>query len=309
MSASDTAIARPRKRKRSINNDGIKGFLFILPNLIGFLVFTIIPIIFTVGISFTKWDFYKGFDGFEWVGIDNYVSLVNDIWFIDSLKNNLFFTAGTIPVLLVISLLIAVVMNTDIFGRKIVRTMIFVPYIVSMVAVAAVGVSLFNPSNGPINQMLRSLGIQNTPGWFSSIEWALPGVMIIFVWQMLGYDFIIFLAGLQAIPDELYESAKIDGAGSFRRLWNVTVPMLSPTTFFLLITNIIASFQVFGLINVLTQGGPGRATSVLAYYIYLCTFRFSKMGLGAAVAIVLFGIILVTTLIQWIIQKKINETF
>ena len=294
---------------RSVKDDGWRGFLFVLPNLIGFVVFTVLPILFAMGISFTDWDFYKGFDGIKWVGLKNYLSLPGDMWFIDSLKNNLLYTVGTIPFILVGALLVANALNAKLFGRKVVRTMIFMPYVVNTVAIAAVGMLLFNPSNGPINQVLRSLGIKDPPGWFSSLNWALQGVMVLSIWQQIGYDMIIYLAGLQSVPEELYESATIDGANSFQKLLKITVPMLSPTTFFLLITNIISSFQVFGLVNVLTKGGPGRSTTVLAYYIYRCAFRYNKMGLASAIAFVLFGLVLIVTLIQWRIQKKQTEIF
>lgn len=304
-----TQIHTKPRRVRSVKDDGWRGFLFVLPNLVGFLVFTVIPIVFALCISFTDWDFYKGFGGIEWVGLKNYQSLPGDIWFTDSLKNNLIYTVGTIPVVLVASLLLANALNAKIFGRKAVRTMIFMPYVVNTVAIAAVGMLLFNPTNGPINQVLRAIGIQNPPGWFSSLEWALPGVMVLSIWQQIGYDMIIYLAGLQSVPEELYESATVDGANSVQKLIKITVPMLSPTTFFLLITNIISSFQVFGMVNVLTRGGPGRATTVLAYYIYRSAFRYNKMGLASAIAFVLFGLVLVVTLIQWRVQKKQSEIY
>ena len=300
-------VANRCKRKKSLTNDGVKGFLFILPNLCGYFFLTLLPVFFAFGISFTKWDFYQGFSGIQWYGINNYIRLFTDKWFIASFTNNIIYSVFTIPALLILSLLFAVALNAKIYCKNFSRTMIFMPYVVNTVAVAAIGLLLFNANNGPINAVLRSMGIANPPGWLSSLDSSLPAVMIMSVWQGIGYDMIIYLSGLQAIPNELYESATIDGANGFQKLLHVTVPLLHNTTFFLLITNIISSFQVFGIINILTQGGPGTSTTVLAYYIYRLAFVYNKMGPASAVAMALFVMILIVTLIQWRTQRKMEK--
>ena len=295
-------LSMKKKKPRSLTDDGWKGFLFVAPNLLGFMIFTVIPVVFAFGISFTSWDFYRGFDGLSFVGIKNYLDLGKDLWFKSSIVNNIYYTLGTLPPLIVFSLLIAVALNGHLLGRNIVRSCVFLPYVINTVAIAAIGLLVFNNS-GPVNIFLSALGVQDPPRWLASLDWAMPAVIIMSVWQGLGYDVIIYLAGLQAIPEDLYEAATIDGANGFQRLIYVTVPMVQPTTFFLLVTNIISSFQVFGLINVLTKGGPARATTVLAYYIYRLAFVYNKMGPGAAVSVVLFAIVFIITVIQWVVQR------
>jgi multiple sugar transport system permease protein len=173
-----------------------------------------------------------------------------------------------------------------------------------MVAVGIIWTLLFNPAVGPINNLLRSFGISNPPGWLLSTTWALPAVMIVTVWKWMGYYMIIFLAGLQGIPKQLYEAAEVDGAGRVKKFFNITLPLLSPTTFLVLILLIINSFQVFDLINIMTEGGPGRATNVLVYRIYQEGFKYMHFGYASAEAYFLFAIILIVTGIQFWGQKK-----
>lgn len=282
----------------------ITGYLFIAPNLIGFMVLTFIPVLFSLVVSFTEWNLFTGTENIRFVGLKNYLYMFSDVWFIDSLKNNLMYTVVTIPLTLSISLFIAIILNDKVYGRNIIRAMFFMPYISNIVAISAIWLALYNPNHGPLNQFLMSIGIDNPPQWLASSKWALPAIMIMSIWGGLGYNIVIYLAGLKGIPKELYEAADIDGANSWHKLKHVTIPMLSPTIFFLLITGIISSFQVFGQINIMTQGGPARATTVIAYYIYLSGFRYYKMGYAAAMAWFLFICIFIVTLIQWRGQKK-----
>lgn len=309
MSATETSVQNYRHinelaRKKRAWKRNITGYLFIAPNLIGFALFTLIPVAFSLLVSFTEWNLFKGFREIGLVGLKNYRNLFSDISFTDSLLNNVIFTVGTIPVVMIIALLVAVTLNRNVYGRNAIRAMFFIPYIANVVAISAVWMLLYNPGRGPINQFLMALGVSHPPQWLASTTWALPAIMILTVWQLIGYNTVLYLAGLQSIPESLYESAEIDGAGAFRKLWHITIPMLSPTTFFLAITNIITSFQVFGPINIMTQGGPGRATSVIAFYIYISGFRYFKMGYAASMAWFLFLIIFVVTLAQWNGQKK-----
>jgi len=227
-----------------------------------------------------------------------------DRWFTDSMKNNLVYALITVPATMIISLLTAIGLNRGVFFKSGIRLMIFMPYISSIVAISIVWGVLYNPSQGPINAFLYSIGISDPPRWLASTDWALPAIIIMSIWAAIGYNMVIYLAGLQSIPRTLYEAAKIDGAGAFRSFQHITVPMLSPTTFFVLVTNIIYSFQVFAAIFIMTQGGPGTSTSVVTYYIYQVGFSFYDMGYASAMAWILFLIIFLITVIQWRGQKK-----
>lgn len=290
--------------RRKVFKKHITGYLFIGPNLLGFLLLTFLPVIFSLFVSFTDWNIFKGLKGMKFVGLQNYINMFQDLWFTSSIWNNVLYAIGTIPVILILALFTAVILNDRVYGKNIIRTMFFMPYISNIVAISAIWLMLYNPSYGPINQFLMTLGVKNPPNWIASTRWALPSVMIMSIWGGIGYNAVIYLAGLQGIPKELYESAEIDNANWWKKLRHITIPMLSPTTFFLLVTNIISSFQVFGQINIMTQGGPGRATTVIAYYIYLSGFRYYKMGYAASMAWFLFITIFVITLLQWKGQKK-----
>lgn len=291
-------------RRRRKWKENLTGYLFIAPNLIGFLVFVFIPVLVSLFISFTNWDVTKGFSGAKIVGISNYTGLLSDDWFKASLKNNLAYTLVTIPVILGLSIVIATVLNNKVYFKNAIRAMFFLPYIASIVSIGVVWMMLYNPSQGLINQLLRDIGISNPPLWLASMKSALPAIMIMGVWMQIGYSTVVYMSGLQGIDTSLYESADIDGANWLRKFFKITVPMLSPTTFFLLITNIITSFQVFALISILTGGGPGTSTTMIAYYIYLLGFRYYKMGNACAVAWVLLAIVFCVTLFQWKGQKK-----
>ena len=279
----------------------IKGYLFILPNFIGFFVFMAIPIIMGFVISLTD---YNGFNQMNFVGFKNYIDMFQDEYFRVSLWYKIVYTLVTVPGTIVVSLALALAVNMGIKGSNIFKTMFFLPNITSMVAVGIVWAMIFNPQTGPINNLLRSIGIENTPMWLSSSSTALPTIMIVSIWKQAGYYMIIFLAGLQAIPKQLYEAASIDGASGISKFFKVTLPMLSPTTFMVLILNIISSFQVFDLINIMTGGGPGRSTNVLVYRIYQEGFQNMRFGYASAMAYFLFLIVLIITLIQFRGQKK-----
>lgn len=293
------------KRKKKVNWTAI---LFVAPNLVGFMVFILLPVIFSLVVSFTDFNVFKGLKGMKFVGFDNFVHMFEDRWFLAALSNNLKFTLITIPIVLMVSIVLSTILNNKVFGKNIMRALIFIPYISSVVAISAVWMMLFNPSQGIINQMLRSIGIENVPSWLGGIHWALPAIMIVSIWMGLGYNTIVYMSGLQSIDKCLYESAQVDGANAIKTFFHITVPMLRSTTFFLLITNIIGSFQIFGIINIMTDGGPGTATTVMAQYIYIAGFRYNKMGYAAAMAWFLLILILVVTMIQWKFQKKFEKS-
>lgn len=297
------ATLKKSKTKKHMR-ENITGYLFIAPNLIGFVVFVFIPVVFSLVISFTDWNIFKGLKGMHFVGLNNYKDLFTDVWFVSSIRNNLLYTLVTIPVIIVISIITAVILNNKVYCRNTIRALFFLPYIANVVAISTVWMMLYNPANGLINQFLRSIGISNPPQWLASTRWALPAIMIIGIWAGIGYNTVVYMAGLQGISPSLYESASIDGANIFQKFFKITVPMLSPTTFFLLITDIIGSFQVFGQINIMTGGGPGTSTTVIAYYIYQSGFKYYKMGYAASIAWFLLLGVFVVTLIQWQGQKK-----
>jgi len=282
--------------------------LFIAPNYIGFLIFILFPVIFSLFVSFTDFNIFKGIAGMKFVGIKNFTTMFSDPWFKAALINNFKYTFITIPVLIGISIVLAAILNDKVYFKKTMRAFIFIPYIASVVAISAVWSMLYNPSQGIINQFLKTLGFSNPPAWLGSTEWALPALMIVGIWMGLGYNTIVYMAGLQSIDKALYESAQIDGANSIQAFFRITVPMLSSTTFFLFITNIITSFQVFGTVNIMTDGGPGTATTVMAQYIYISGFRYHKMGYAAAIAWVLLIFIFAVTLFQWKLQKRFENS-
>lgn len=279
----------------------LKGYLFLLPNFIGFFIFMAIPIIMGLVISFTD---YNGFSQFNFIGLKNYIDMFQDEYFLVSLGNNLLYTAVTVPGIVVFALLLAVAVNTGIRCSGLFKTMFFLPNISSMVAVGIVWAMLFNPTMGPINNFLRSLGIENPPQWISASDSALWSIMLVDIWKKAGYYMVILLAGLQSIPKQLYEAASIDGAGAVKKFFKITLPMLSPTMFMVMVLCIIQSFQVFDLVNIMTQGGPGRSTNVLVFRIYQEGFQKLQFGYASAMAYFLFLIVLIVTLIQFRGQKK-----
>lgn len=298
--ASKKVLHYSRKRSQS---DGWVGLLFTGPMLITTTVFTIIPILLSAIISFTDWNFISGIGSIQSVGFANYQKLFRDAEFIHSMKNNIALMA-VVPVSLFLSLILAVLINKVTYFKTFFKVVYFMPFISSFVAVAVLWRVLFHPTNGPINGFLKSLGVAHPPLWLADTHYALLSVMIILVWSSLGFNMIIFMAGLQNIPKDLYEAADIDGASPVRQFFSITLALLSPTTFFLLITGLVASFKAFDLIMILTNGGPAGSTSVIVFYLYETAFINLKSGYASAMGIVLLLFILVITLIQWVGQKK-----
>ncbi|MBO0461620.1 MULTISPECIES: carbohydrate ABC transporter permease [Enterococcus] len=277
---------------------------FIAPNFIGFLIFTLVPVVFSLVLAFMKWD---SFSTPEFVGLQNFTRMLSDDTFWISLKNTFLYTIGVVPLTLVCSLGLAILLNQKIRGVKFFRTAFFFPYVTSLVAIAVVWSMLFHPTMGPINQFLRVF-IENPPGWLSSSDWALTAIIIVSVWRGMGYYMILYLAGLQGISKELYEAAAMDGANKWKQFRHITVPALRPTTFFVTIMLVINCFKIFDLVQVMTDGGPGRATNVLVYQVYSEAFVKFNFGYASAIAMVLFVIVLVITVIQFKwnqIQEKV----
>lgn len=284
------SASRKLKRKNTLI-----AWSFIAPNFIGFLIFTLVPVVFSLILAFMKWD---TFSTPEFVGLQNFTRMLSDDTFWISLKNTFLYTIGVVPLTLICSLGLAILLNQKIKGVKFFRTAFFFPYVTSLVAIAVVWSMLFHPTMGPINQFLRVV-IENPPGWLSSSDWALTAIIIVSVWRGMGYYMILYLAGLQGISKELYEAAAMDGANKWKQFIHITVPALRPTTFFVTIMLVINCFKIFDLVQVMTDGGPGRATNVLVYQVYSEAFVKFNFGYASAIAMVLFVIVLVITVIQF----------
>ncbi len=280
------------------------GYSFILPSLIGFLLFMVYPIFNSFFLSFMKWNMMKGLSASKFIGLKNYFDVFDNEYFRAGLLNNFKFVIMAVPLLIILSLVIANFLNMNIFGRLALRAMYFMPYVATITAAAVVFSALFHPEFGPINGVLRMIGFTDPPKWTASIKWALPTVALFWIWKNIGYCIVIFLAGLQGISSTYYEAASIDGAGKFSQFIHITMPLVSPTTFFLTITSVISSFQVFAEINVMTKGGPGTSTVTIVYHIFDKAFRFFDMGYASAVSWVFFIIVIAITAIQWVGQKK-----
>ena len=276
-------------------------YLYLLPTIIGLLLFSAGAVAASFFMSFTRWDIVSPP---EWVWFENYAGLWHSDLFWEVFRNTLAFVLLAVPLSVVCSLALALLAHTGLRGITFFRTAYFLPVVSSMIAVALVWSWMFNPEVGLLNYLLRTLfGVQG-PAWLDDTSWALPAMVIVTVWKGLGYSMVIFLAGLQNIPVDLYHAATIDGAGVWKQFRHVTLPMLSPTTFFILVITLINAFQVFEQTYVLTKGGPANSTLTLSYYIYQNAFQFFQMGKAAAVAYVLFAIIFVVTLIQFRVQRR-----
>ena len=285
---------------RILYSDTFWGFIFLLPNLLGFLAFILGPVVASLALSFASWDLLTPI---KWVGIGNYRDLFTDEVFWKVLWNTVYYTLGTVPLGIAISLFLAIALNQKIRGIELFRGIYFLPVISSTVAVAVVWQWLYNPEFGLINHLLHLIGIRG-PNWLTSTTWAMPAVIIMSIWKNLGFNMLLFLAGLQGIPEHFYEAAKIDGANWWQRFRHVTIPLLSSTTLFVVVTSIISSFQVFDQIYIMTAGGPARSTSVLVHYLYQNAFQYFKMGRASAIAYVLFFMVFIITVIQLRFSKK-----
>ena len=299
-----TQLALTKSQKRRRLRADLTGYGFLLPAILGFALFILFPLVMSFALGFTEWNLVSGLKGIKFVGLDNFVKLFQDEYFVASLKNNIIYTALYVPLYLLLGLLLALLLNAKLYGRSLLRTMIFMPYISNIVAVSIVWMALFQPTKGPINQLLISLGVMDPPRWLASPDWAMFVLVIIGVWINTGYNMVLFLAGLQNIPRELQEAAVVDGATGVQRFWYVDLPLLTPTLFFLTITGFMTSFKMFNSVKIITQGGPGMSTTVLVYYLYVQAFTLQKFGYSSAIAIVLFILIFLITFLQWKGQKK-----
>ncbi|MGI2295976.1 carbohydrate ABC transporter permease [Paenibacillus sp. GXUN7292] len=280
------------------------GYLFILPFAIGFIIFQLAPLLSSILISLTDLSFISNLSAVKFVGLGNFITMFGDSQFLSALWRTLYYVVLFVPGSIGVGLVFALLINAKFFFRGPIRVAIFLPYVSNLVAVAVVWAMLLDYNDGPINALLRSVGVENPPLWLLGVHTAIPTVVVIVVWQSIGFFMVVFLAALQNVPSELYEAAVIDGAGSWNKFWRITMPLISPTIFLLSITAIISAFQNFGPIQVLTKGGPGDASTTLSMNIYKESFVHYRFGYSTAQAIILFLLILIITVIQWRGQKK-----
>jgi multiple sugar transport system permease protein/sn-glycerol 3-phosphate transport system permease protein len=258
-------------------------------------VFSYWPLLQNISLSFTDWDMISPEKHF--VGLDNWIGVLTSARFWQIALNTAVFTIGSVGLTLVLGLALALLLNQSLHFRNGARTVIFTPTVLSGAAVAVVWYFIFDPNWGILKTALSWIGVPS-PRWMVDAHWAMPAVIIVYVWKTVGYAAVIFLAGLQSIPKELYEAARVDGASAWDRLRAVTLPGLAPITFFLLVTTLLLSFQAFDIINVMTHGGPVIATTTLLYEYYNQAFSASHAGTAAVYAVVLFLLMLVLTAVQ-----------
>ena len=298
-------MLKTKEKKRKALRENLIAYSFQMPSLIGMICFNVIPLAIALYVCLTDWNYAMGIGNWNFVGLQNFIDLGSDEWFIASLKNTVIFSVVTVPIGMVLSLIIAVTIDEYIHDKVagVVRVLMYMPNICNIVAISVVWMALYS-KYGPFTQLMRTLGWENPPRFLASYEWALPAIMLVVIWAGLGYRVFMYSAAIAGLPKDLYEAAEIDGANSVQKFVKITVPLLQPTTFFLTITGIIGSFKVFGYTNVMTSGGPGMATHTLVYYIFTTAFKYYRMGYSSAIAVVLFLILLVLTIIQWVHNNK-----
>ncbi len=292
-----------RKIKKPENKNGNsyrKGdlksaLLFLSPTLVIFSTFILFPVFFSFYLSFQNWNMFGG--GSEFVGLENYKRMLqsDDFWLV--LKNTAIYTIGTIPLNMALSLWIAYLLNRKLAGKKFLRTAFFAPVIVSPVAAAVIWRWLYDPNFGLVNYAIGIFGI-DAVNWLNEPTAAMLALIIMGVWKTFGINMVLFSAGLQGIPDSYYEAAELDGAGKWAKFWHITIPMLAPTTFFIMIMSMISSFQVFDIVYVLTSGGPLGSTKVLVFYVYEYAFKYFEMGYASAISYFLFALLFILTMLQ-----------
>ncbi len=275
-------------------------FFFLSPSLGGLLLFVLGPILASLGLTLFEWDLLTPPD---FVGLGNFQRMLDDRDFWAALRHTLYFIVGYIPLVMVLALGVAVVLNQKLKGQVFFRAAFFVPVVSAWVAVALLWKWIFNPRFGILNYLLKFVGIEGLT-WLFDPQLAMPAIIITSVWKDIGFVMVMYLAGLQGIPAEYYEVASIDGAGSWQRFRYITLPLLSPTTFFALIISLINSFQVFDQVWIMTEGGPGGATTVLVQQIVKNAFSYSRMGYASALSWALFALVFAVTVVQMRLQQR-----
>ena len=309
---------RPMSRLERKNT--LIAYSFLAPNFLGFAIFTLVPVVCSVLLSFVEWN-GGAISNMKWVGLQNYASIFKvdkvaeklmqgDFFYfferVDlgiALKNTIFYTVVTVPLTLICAVALAIALNKAVKGAVGFRAVFFFPYVASMVAICVCW-NFMLMKDGPVNQLIQAFGIPFNKSWTADSTMAIWAIILVSVWRNMGYYMVIYLAALQGVPRELYEAATVDGANKWQQFANITIPQLRPTTFFASIMMIISCFKIFDVVAIMTAGGPGRATKMLVYYIYDVAFMQNKYGLASAISMVLLTIVLIITVIQFRSEKK-----
>lgn len=284
-----------------------EGYIFLLPSFVGFLIFVAMPVVVSLLLSFVDWNLLRSP---EWVGLSNYRQLLlRDPVFWRVVRNTVYFMVTIVPLQLAFGLVLATMLNQAIRGKLVYRVIYFMPVVTTIVAGAIVFQFLLNRDFGPISRAIFWLGdVTGTgiqpPDFLNSTRWARPSVVLLTLWKNTGFTMVIYLAALQGVPQELYDAAQVDGASSTQRFFRITLPLVSPTTFFLLIIQMIGAFQLFTEAYTMTRGGPAQATLTVVYYIYQNAFQFGRMGKASAIAWFLFVFIFLFTFFQTRMQRR-----
>lgn len=281
-------------------------YLFLAPGLLLFAVFTVFALGFAFYLTFHEWSIIAPDKPF--VGLDNYRDLLEDERFRRAAYNTLYFTGASVPVTMTVGLAVALLLNQPLRARGLLRVMYFLPVVTPFVVVAIIWKWLYNGDFGLFNYYLLKTKIIDEPAlWLADKNLAMPSIILMSVWAGVGFSMVVYLAALQAVPEELYDAAKVDGAGAWTRLRHVTIPMLRPATLFLMVMGIIGSFQIFTQIFIMTQGGPVDRTTTMMFYIYEAAFKFYEMGYASTLAYALFAMLFVFTLMQLRLYRKAYE--
>lgn len=300
--ASRPEAAASRRRGWALRSQ-LTPYLFIAPNMALFCVFVFFPLLYALYVSLREWSLI---DTPRYVGLENYARLATDPLFWHSLRNTIVYSVATVPTSLAIGLLLALALNRHLLARTFLRSIYFLPVVISSVATAVIAAWLFNDNYGVVNMLLRRFGLEPVP-WLSSPRWALFSLVIATLWVRVGFCMVVYLAALQSISPTYYDAAEVDGATRFQQFRHITWPLLRPATFLLLILSVIYSFQVFDLIYVMTGGGPGFSTTMVVQYIYQAAFVSSEMGYASAMGVVLFLLILGFTILQWSVNRRTED--
>ncbi|MDX6325751.1 MAG: multiple sugar transport system permease protein [Nocardioidaceae bacterium] len=320
MAATEVAVGRRRrstkpprpKRERGLRITLFRmrrewsAYVFLAPGMILFSVFTVGALVFAFFLTFHEWNAIQPYKPF--VGLDNYSRMIHDKDFARSIVNTVYFTGGSVPLQMLVGLLVALLLNQPIRFISAFRTMYYLPVVTPLVAASILWKWIYNGDYGLLNFYALKVHLINDPLlWLSSKDLAMPSVILMSVWMGTGFSMVVYLAGLQSIPDEMYEAAKLDGAGPIGRLLHITIPMLRPTTLFLLVMGIIGSFQIFTQIYIMTNGGPVDRTTTMVFFIYQAAFKFYDFGYASTLAFGLFAMLFVVTLIQLRLYRRADQ--
>ena len=284
--------------------ENLIGYLFVMPALIAFLVFIAFPFFASIGLSFTEWNFLGGWKRLKWVGLENFTEITKDMRFKQAIINTFVYTIATVPTSIIVALGLAYLLNNKVHFKKTLRMAFFIPYISNTVALAAVFKFMFR-DDGIINAMLSNVfHVTNTPSWFADPSYNKIPIILLVIWTAIGYEMVIYMAALQNVPVSLYEASEIDGASGWKKFWKITFPLISPTTFYLIIVRFIAVFKIFSSVNIMNLGSSSYANTSMVMEIYSAAFSKYQFGYAAAESMILFVMILAITIFQFMGQKK-----